>query len=234
MTDTPTNKEQTGKSVTDGGVVADGGDNDTDTDLFSIGDVFVRRSADATYPARVEVVADEETFADYRVEIYNAHDRRVGTQHPSSPHSRGAAGVSIAEIKHGIHEGHLHRTERHPGELPLDTTERVAAFLDATRVTIDADGVAYDSSLFRRWQKHGHDRLYVRDPGTGYVDIDHDRGVRVGEALVHPEEPVLHLGGLDHDIAEPVTDDGAWVVFGHDGASAHWPVCVVPDAEVDR
>jgi hypothetical protein len=201
-----------------------------DDDLLSPGEVYVRRSYDATYPARVEVVPDDTLLSGYRVEVYDMHGTLKGTQNPAYRNSPGAAGVSLAKIEQGVREDHLERTDAAPGDLPPSTDDRVATFRESDRAATAGD-VIYDSTIFSRWQNHGHDRLSVRDPGEGYIDLTDD--VRLGESLVHPAAPIMHIGGIDTDIADPETDDGRRVVFAHDGASSHWPILVFPSTGGD-
>jgi len=48
----------------------------------------------------------------------------------------------------------------------------------------------YDSAIFQRWKRGDHDRLYVQDPGDGYVDL---QTAQVVEDLESP------TGGLEFD-----------------------------------
>ncbi|WP_330633679.1 hypothetical protein [Halocatena halophila] len=99
--------------------------------------------------------------------------------------------------------------------------DRITAFRDGP-ARVDDDDVAYDRSIFSRWQKHGKDRLYVRDPGDGYLSLDGDGG----KTLRHPEGPMTQFGG--HKDRVRSLDDGTTIHYATDG-SHDWIVAVIPD-----
>jgi len=53
--------------------------------------------------------------------------------------------------------------------------------------------VLFDEAIFTRWQKRGEDRLYVRDPGGGYIDM---MSGTEAEPLESPR-PEMRFGGID-------------------------------------
>ncbi|MHB9286778.1 hypothetical protein ACKVMT_07030 [Halobacteriales archaeon Cl-PHB] len=53
--------------------------------------------------------------------------------------------------------------------------------------------VRYDPAVFERWQKGGKDRLYVKDPGEGYIDL---QSGQEAEPLASPR-PEMQFSGLE-------------------------------------
>jgi hypothetical protein len=57
---------------------------------------------------------------------------------------------------------------RNPSTHDPTDHEELASALD--NIDFTEDNPFYPEQAFNRWQKHGHDRLYVRN-GTGYIDL---------------------------------------------------------------
>ncbi len=207
-------------------VATDGG-RDQDLDPADVdlepGQVYTRRGPSARPPARVEVVRDEDLTAGYRVKTFDTHDNKLGGLNPAFESTGGdRKGNSIADIKRWIAEGELQLSDADPGDLPPTAQEKVDALRADERARVDEDGLVYNPNIFDRWQKHGHDRLYVRDPGEGYLDLS-GGGPLVGEDLTHPE-PQHHIGGK----RKWVDVDGGRALFASDGASSDWAIAFIP------
>lgn len=117
----------------------------------------------------------------------------------------------------------------------VDDIDAVESFLESNRSHVDDDGVAYDPDIFSRWQKYGNDRLYVNDPGEGYIELTTDGPIietpPLGRGnLVHPNDPVTHISSAGKG-ATAMNDDGSWVINADDGASVYWPIVYIPPTE---
>lgn len=187
------------------------------------GQVYVRGPW-AKPPARAEVVETDGNVHGYEVRLFDEHDTHQRTLSPSVHKGPGRILTTIADIKQWIADGKLKLVDADPGELPPSAQDEVDAFLDDERARIDEDGVAFNPNIFSRWQKHGHDRLYVVDPGEGWIGLTPESPL-VGEDLIHPD-PAHNIGGK----RMWVNVDGGKALFASDGASHDWVIAFVPDA----
>jgi len=90
--------------------------------------------------------------------------------------------------------------------IDIETTDAVKRRVAAAEADEDAQELEFDDSIFWEWQNQMDHRLYVNDPGSGWLSVE---DYEVGEELESPLEELAFDGFVDDDgVTELRMSDG--------------------------